>query len=417
MKLARLFTLSCLGLALITGSSSCGGDGDGDGDDEPKPFEESEWKVVVQTAFPLNDSEDGTIEAVRSISIGNYENERDPFANRGDVEVFFDRDDESIVIEMRKFAFSVTEEEAQAEFDKMFVWAYQSPSTIKKPGDMDDEDSCTPLYSQVAPGNADEEDYAAKHLSLPASHPQYEAVKTPWRSGCSFITYYDGLSQPARVGAHIRVHLPRVYDGKVSIETQDNDEEDAYPARGDVVVDGLCGDGDISVTNGNVSVRMCQNLNIAPGCSDTIVADCEAMGWDPACGCTEYGQLKIESRDPHASNILVDIPPNRWIRGILTNEEDSQIPGAETTCNAIVENCDPGTCILNQSDQTPWKATVDFSYPGAPAIAGGGYNISATSKGCAAVPFSTGPSDYNPEAEPNSERRGNVKVCMGCFGQ
>lgn len=412
MKLARFLSLSGLGLTLLTGAASCG-----DGNllpEDASPFQESGWQVVVQTAFPLNDSDDGTVEAVRSVVIGNYEGEMDPFANRGNVEVLYDQDAEVIIIEMRKFAFEVTEEEATTQYNRIHGWGYTSPSTVKKPTDMEDENSCLPLYSQLPSPSADEMDAADKHLALPVSHPMYETLKKPWLNSCYFLMYFDGQSQPARVGTDIRVHLPRTFDGKLSIETQDNDEEDLYPRRGDVKVDGLCGEGDISVTNGNVDIRMCQNLNIAPGCTDSVVAACEEQGWDPACGCTEYGQLKIESRDPNASNITVDIPDGPWIRALLNNEEDSQIPGAEATCNVSVENCGPN-CILDQSDQTPWSATVDFNYPGGAAIAGGGYNIQATSKGCAAVPFVTEPSDYNPESEPPSERRGTVKMCTGCL--
>ncbi len=415
MKIARFLIQTGLSAALIASVTACGG-----GNNQPeeaKPFEESEWQVVVQTAFPLNDSQDGTISAVRSLSIGNYESELDPFANRGNIEVLYDQPGETIVIEMRKFAFEVTEEEAQTQYGKMHAWAYESPANIRKPSDMDDEDSCIPLYSQLPSPSADEEEAASRSLALPVSHPMYAALAGPWRSGCAFIMYFDGLSQPARIGTDIRVHLPIAYTGSLDIETQDNDEEDLYPRRGDVRVDGLCGNGDIAVTNGNVDVRICPNLNIAPGCSAEVVSTCEMQGWDPNCGCTEYGQLKIESRDPFASNITIDVPPGKWIRGLLANEEDSQIPGDEATCVATVEQCDPNTCTLEQSDQTPWKATVDLSYPGAPAIAGGGYNIAATSKGCAAVPYVNGPSDYDPAGEPDSERRGNVRMCMGCLTQ
>ena len=156
----------------------------------------------------------------------------------------------------RKFAFEVTEEEATTQYNRIHGWGYTSPSTVKKPTDMEDENSCLPLYSQLPSPSADEMDAADKHLALPVSHPMYETLKKPWLNSCYFLMYFDGQSQPARVGTDIRVHLPRTFDGKLSIETQDNDEEDLYPRRGDVKVDGLCGEGDISVTNGNVDIRM-----------------------------------------------------------------------------------------------------------------------------------------------------------------
>lgn len=374
--------LSTLAVA-CPGSSGSGDDSGIDGGE--KPFQ-SEWEMVVNAPFPLAD--------IGNVTIGRKEY-MENFANRGDVEVFFDLPTETITIEMRRYAFQLDQAEADDTFSRIQPWAFVASGSPKKPSEMDPADDCT----------------------------------AAWQEGCAFYVYYDGQSQPARTGADIRVHLPAAYRAKVFVETEDNTTETLYPLRGDVKLQNLCGSGDVRVSSGVVDVFLCRELTPGPTCSADAISKCETwqiddgMGnmvdapWDSTCPCTSFGALKVEALDPYAANVTVDIPNSVWAYINLDNRKSGQTPdGYHCTAEVDPSVCGAG-CTVTQSPETPWKALVDLNFPGPSATTGAGYSVNVVSNGCEGVFYADGPSDYNPDADKpeKEEDRGNIKLCTGCL--
>jgi len=370
-KICSAFGLGC-GLALALLSTACNGDDNGTSATGDDPFAvfpfEDEWREVANMPFPLD--------TVRTISIGGRES-NDNFANRGDIEVLFDQDGETIIVEMRKYAMQGDQAEADAAFEKLQLWAYSSTGNPEKPGQMDPEDDCT----------------------------------QGWQDGCKIRVYYDGLSQPVRSGADLRVHLPKDYRYTLNVETEDNTSEDAYKQRGDITVKDLCGSATLRMENGVAKVRMCAGLEEGPTCTSDQISACEDMNWDANCGCTDFGQLKISSLDPFAGNITVDFPAGLWANVAMENT----VAGSE--CLASFENCTGGDCVLDQSPENLAKGKAEYNYPGEPATPGVGYAFNLEANGCETVFYVDDPDDYVADAmdSSKSELRGNLNVCTGCL--
>ena len=392
-SLASIFAITALFASpgCNDGSNTDGGLNEGD-----RPFRE-EWRQVVAKPFPLADMGD-TVKAVKTLTIGRRVGSapNPNFANRGDVEVLFDLDTQDIVIEMRRYAFQATQEEADAVYAKMSLWAYKNGSSPKKPADMAETDNCQ--------------------------------TGEVWPDGCSVYVYYDGQSQPVRIGADLRVHLPKAYRQSITVNTEDNLSETAYQIRGDVTIKDLCGSATVALSSGNTKVRFCRELTPGPTCSQAQIDQCNNFmidmmpaPWDSSCPCTTFGKLGIEAKDPYASNITIDIPyASVWSSMTLRNDKGGQVndpASPEKFCEAKVEGCDAGKCEVEQSNDTPWKAMVALNYPGPSAPAGAGYAITAVSNGCETVLYSDGPEDFDPDAdEPKkSEERGNITICDGCL--
>ena len=357
------------GFALALLATACNGntgDDDTSGTTALQPFE-TEWETVVNTSFPVADI--GTISIGRKVFNEN-------FANRGDIEVAFDQDGETIIVEMRKYTLVGTQDEANAAFDKISLWAYVNSGNPSKPSDMDPADDCT----------------------------------AAWQDGCQVLAYYDGQSQPVRTGVDFKVHLPKAYRGTLNVTTEDNLAEDAYKLRGDVTVLDLCSNGDIELENGVAQIRMCPGLQETPTCSDTLVQECEDLKWDPSgCGCDDFGQLKVASSEPYAANIIIDFPGDSvWANVSLEN--------LASDCLAKFDNCG-GNCTLEQSGETLYKGKAEYNYPGMPAIPGVGFAINAEAGGCAGVFYADGPDDYVDGAmdSPKNETRGDLVTCTGCL--
>ncbi len=362
---------SSLGLASCLLLIACpGGTGTGDDTSGPstlKPYQD-EWREVINTSFPLD--------TVKSISIGRKE-VTENFANRGDVEVIFDLDTETITVELRRYAFQADQAEADAAFDKISAWAYATTKTPKKPSGMDPEDDCS----------------------------------QGWQSGCKLHIYYEGLAQPVRSGADIRVHLPKGYRELLKIETEDNTSQSSYKLRGDVTIKDLCGSATVKMSSGIAKVRMCAGLVEGPTCSDADIAACEDQSWDAKCPCTSFGQLKITSLAPWAANITVDFPGDVWANVSLENTTPA------SDCLAAFENCGAG-CTLEQSPESPDKGKAEYNYPGEPATPGVGYAFQIEANGCETVFYADDPDDFvdGQEESPKDELRGNLNVCTGCLG-
>ena len=393
LTLASLFGLSLLAVA-------CGGKNGSDGEgglEEGQHPQQTEWKKVVDNLpFPL--SGDGK---VSSISIGRLDFNGN-FANRGDVEVYLDNDSETISIEMRVYDFTdditaLGDEEmgVRGTLERLSLWAYVGTANPEKPDQMDQADNCT---------------------------------DTTWKSGCQVLVYYDGQTQPLRMGADLRIHLPKAYRGALDIETEDNDDEPSYPLVSDVIVEGLCGNSDIRLAQGSAKIKMCRELTPAPLCSAEQIATCENFEIDgepaawsnlcTACPAENFGQVKVESVKPWAGNITVDIPTTTWLNANLANEETDRPHDCKPKLSACPEGAD--FCKLNE-DGTGYGVAAEFNYPSPAAASGAGFNLTVKSAGCGPVKYYESPDDWTPQdgenpSEPKEDKiRGQIEVCSGCL--
>jgi hypothetical protein len=389
-SLAPIFGLT-LGLTLLA-AAGCnkGGSGEESGLNTDAHPQETEWKTMVdKLPFPL--SGDG---AVTSISVGGSEYNGN-YANRGDVEVFFDQDAEVITVEMRFYDFSddVTaqgDETVEGTFERMQLWAFVGTGNPSPPDSQSAEDNCS--------------------------------VGT-WKDGCTILSYYKGQTQPVRSGADIRVHLPKKYRGELNVETEDNQGEPDFPRVGNVTVDGLCGSGTIQIAQGTANVKMCRELTPAPTCSAEAIKECENFkdengknaAWSnlcTACPAAQFGQLRIEAVKPWAGNITVDIPTTTWLNANLANEETDK----PHDCKPRLEACTNDVCKLAEGDG--YSVAGEFNYPSPAAASGAGYNLTVKSAGCNPVEYFENEDAWDPDptlAKPKTELHGIINVCTGCL--
>ena len=331
---------------------------------------EGPWEVVVDALpFPLAD--------VHKLTVGRREfNEN--FANRGVVEVLFDHEEETITVEIRKYA--VGDAIDVQDLDRLSLWAF------------------------AVPGNP-----------VPHPEPATDCTQGAWKDDCSIYAYYDGKAQPIRTGMDFRVHLPTGYRGLLLVTTEDNIAEDAWPRRGDVTVHDLCSSGEIALEAGRANVRMCRDLSPAPECPPDDVQACAVFpdgtgseAWSPDCPCDPalYGQLLVRSAQPFAANIVVDVPDDVWLNATLQNTEVAK----PHDCKPKIADCGPN-CQLDDADE--FAITAEFNHPSPAAISGAGFNFTGISGACTGVPFVEpgAPSDQAPD----EELRGFVKLCSGCL--
>ncbi|MEX1366115.1 MAG: hypothetical protein AB1Z98_23520 [Nannocystaceae bacterium] len=354
-----------------------------------------EWRVVADLDFVHTTIEDGDeVVQISDITIGGRE-ANDNFANRGDVIVDFNGMSNRIVIEMRRFTQTTSEDAADIDFENLSLWAFNA--SLGRPQDQDEEDDC---------------------------------VNSGWQSGCEVRVYYDGLSQLSRAGADIRVTLPPEYRYTLNIETEDNVADADYFNRGDVCVSNLFATANITPQSGNVWVTFNPNTSPTPICSDEDIARCEgwtnedemgndvAAPWDPACGCINHGALDVTNRDSSASNITVDIPSNLWTSIRAENTGEMQQTNGEF-CEAVVEL--PGNLEYDATgNDFPWQVSAAANYPGEPAVSGAGYFVSLESSECVPVAYTPSPGDFvglGNGDDQESEERGNIRVCNGCITQ
>ena len=384
-RLASTLVVALLSTLAVACNGGNGTSATDTGDADEKPFQ-GEWEMVVNAPFPLAD--------IGNVTIGRKEY-MENFANRGDIEVYFDLPTETITIEMRRYAFQLDQAEADDTFSRIQPWAFVSSGSPKKPSEMDPADDCT----------------------------------VAWQEGCAFYVYYDGQSQPARTGADIRVHLPAAYRERMILETEDNTVEALYPLRGDVRIRDLCGSANIQLRSGVAEVHLCRDLSPAPTCSADAVAACESWTiddgqggqvpapWDPTCPCASFGALKIEAVEPYAGTITVDLPASVWAYASLDNRDlEQSVDGEHCTAAVDLPGCG-GACAITQSPATPWKLLADLNFPGPSATLGAGYAVNVISNGCGPVPYVDGPEDYDPDADApaKEEKRGDLLLCDGCL--
>ncbi len=386
---------SLLGLTLLMTASCSDGKGDSAEDDAgggEQPWE-TKWETVVNNLpFPLEGAG-----KVASITVGRRETEGN-YANRGNIEVIFDLDQPVITIEMKIYDFTddpafngdpslpATDPASKGTKERMSLWAFIGTPAI--PEDIDPLDDCT---------------------------------KDTWKSGCTIGTYYDGLVQPLRSGADLRVHLPKAYRGKLNVETEDNLNETSYPRLGNITVDGVCGSADIQLSQGTANVKMCRDLEVAPTCPADSIATCETFkdpvtmedaAWASTCPCGPelYGQVKVTSRKPYAANITVDVPSKTWLNVTASNDS----PDKPNECKPTLDACTTAagcTPVVNSE----YSISGEFNYPSPAAAMGAGFNLTVLSAGCGPVKYFEAADDWSADAMPKDEEHGHVKVCTDCL--
>lgn len=339
--------------------------------DDNGPSEEP-WEVVVDgVPFPVAD--------VHVLTVGRKEFAGN-FANRGVVEVLYDHEEETITVEARKYRFGPAGE--LDTLSRLSLWAY------------------------VTTGD-------------PTHHPDPadDCTVGAWRDNCAIYAYYDGKSQPIRIGMDLRVHLPFAWRGRLLVETEDNHAESTWPRRGDVVIDGLCGSGEVALEAGRAEVRLCRELVPAPTCPLDQIEACAGFpdgsaseAWSPACPCgnDQFGQLLVRALQPWAADITVDVPGDVWLSAALGNSA-AVVP----ECEPSIVGCDGPACVLDDDD--PLHIAAEFNYPSPAAPAGAGYHVSVTTGGCTVIPFVNPGEDWSPDQVPQEELRGRVQLCTGCL--
>ncbi|MFY0536819.1 hypothetical protein [Nannocystis pusilla] len=301
---------------------------------------EGSWEVVVDALpFPLAD--------VHKLTVGRREFNTN-FANRGVVEVLFDHEEETITVEIRKYA--VGDGLDVHNLDRLSLWAF------------------------AAPGDP-----------VPHPDPAADCTQGAWMDDCSIYAFYDGKAQPARIGMDFRVHLPTGYRGRLFVTTEDNITEDAWPRRGDVTVHGLCSSGEIALEAGRANVRMCRDLSPAPECPPADVQACATFpdgAWASDCPCDPalFGQLLVRAAQPFAADIVVDVPDDVWLNATLANLEVMR----PHDCKPKMTDCGQN-CQLNDDDE--YAITAEFNYPSSAAPSGAGFNFTVASGACSEVPF------------------------------
>jgi hypothetical protein len=272
----------------------------------------------------------------------------DNFANKGDIEVRYEEGGSEIHVELQRFTFAKSMTDAEQAFGRMSLWAYDLVS-VEKPRDE---------IMQAACGVSDGD-------------------------FCQIRVYYDGLYQPVRDGANLRVTLPRGWDGTLALETADNlIEEPEYPDRGDILVDGLAGNLEVRLDAGRVQVRL-----------------------DPAYA-LQPASIVVEARSGRAAEILVDVPPDNYYTAELANPDAPFDPGCDVAidCEAFPD------CQL-EPDNTLAVARATINYPGLPTPEGSGVHIDLHASACSMIDYADSPADYE---HPATELRGNVRLCSGC---
>ena len=349
-----------------------------------QPYRQA-WTTVADIPFVNAD--------ITTLNVGGIEDSAN-FVNRGDIEIYYTLPDDRIVVQMRKFTFADSDAGAQEDFDRTIPWLYTG--SLESPGEIEADD---PTRNCVY------------------TDPMTGELLAAWPDQCSIRIYFEGQSQKLRVGADMRVFLPAAWEGTLNVATTDNVEEiEDYPDRGNVTVLGLRGTSSIEVDSGDVNVRLADSTEPVPVCSAQQNADCDAVGWDtndPSCAaCQVFGRVAVTTRGEQPTSITVDAPSDLWINGTLDNTQPGLSPSTEPNCDANID-CDAfGGCVFLEEDvNKPWRRRVELNQPSA-SLAGLGFNINIASGACAPVKYADGPDDY---LMPKEKDGGQTTLCSGCL--
>lgn len=379
-----------------------GNDGGSGSCNAQTPFVD-DWEVVFDGPLAAELGGDNAPLNVATMIVGGTVVE-DNFMNRGDIEVYYTLppiDPANGIgmmrVEMQRFTGACDQADAQENFASIQPWIYAS-SSVSPPGELDPAEECT--------------------------------ATTSFYSGCRIRVYYNGLTQPARDGANIRVFLPQNYRGTINATTEDNLwPEGTYFKRSNVIMKDLFGEANVQLESGTVQVKLAENILPAPFCdprpeeNQEFNADCENFvnpdtmepaPWDKDCGCADkLGVLNVDTIEPESANITVDAPADFWTTINASNQQPGQTVGdsclAEVMCDDFT-SCEKDSARCTDSE--PWACAAITNKPSG-ALDNTGYSLSLTSTNCADVPFHASPNDAG--TDPQTEQRGNVTVCSGCL--
>lgn len=373
MRLETLLPLVLLG-SLAPG---CGDNRFGGGDDDPdlgefRPFV-GDWEKPETIQLPFTADGDYAITTLRigGTAVGTGQN----FANRGDIVVVYDADPGEMLIETRKFTHARSTEGAEADFARLQLWLsdanFEQPPPVPQLGD----DTC--------------------------------AVGM-WRDGCGIRTWYDGQSQEARSGMDLRVHLPSDFLARIEVTTEDNDIDEDYQRRGDVCLWDLPASAKVNLAQGEVLVKMADDVIATPTCAEEDIAACDAVEWANDCPCFAKGDSPSSVRiEGQRSDIGVSLPSSTFAKVFVENREGQ--PPQRDACSAAIDV--PGA-VLEPSDK-PWKQVGVIASRGSET---GALEVSAFSDECDSVFHVESPDFYVPGGDGQEDpRRGDITVCDGCI--
>ena len=349
---------------------------------------QDDWTVEIDQPFDAV--------AVQTLVIGGSQY-ADNFANRGNITVQYAATDR-IRVQMRRFTSASDQSGADADFDRLSLWAYQTLGNPSPPSQMD--------------------------ASLGCIDPDGQAQ---WRDGCQIRVYYDGQVQLGRSGADFRVTLPETFTGDLVLGTEDNDADPDYQDRGNVCVEGLAGSGEIELGAGQAFVSLAADLNPFPICASEDIQACEEAGWISSCPCLALAgvgnTLVVRGGDGRAADATVDVPEQLWGRYSLRNEMDGQDSDPDAPDGAgCVSSVDAGSGVLLPAESTdlsaaPWLNEGLLNQPPEPGLQGAGYGITLQSDRCEVVLGTEHPEDFGGTGngdQQEAHERGNLSVCAGC---
>lgn len=379
MSKIRFASASLLALGLLFSSVSCVNPTNTPGDLAPY---RGDWEEVANWPFYLT--------ASSTINIGGRK-DSDNFANRGNIEVYYSLDTDQIIIQMRKFTFADDDATAADDYAKMSAWINVGSKVPTE--ELDPEDAC--MYTD--PENGEQ----------------------LWQENCGVHLYYDGQTQKLRVGADIRVFLPKTFEGLINVVTEDNVAElEDYPDRGDVTIVGLPGSADIEVDSAIVQVILADGTEPVPACTADLNQQCADVGWDtmdPMCtACVDFGRVHVTTRGEQPIQATIDGPANLWINVTMKNSAPGLVPSSDPLCEATIDCDDFGDdgCFWIDNDiAKPFNRRAELNKPDA-ALEGLGYNINVEAGACAVIEAVEGPDDYE---MPGASLRGELRMCTGCL--
>jgi hypothetical protein len=323
-----------------------------------------DWEQVIDVPF---DSQ-----KVAKMQIGGY-SEKNNFANRGDVEVYFTEENRIRVLMRRIAVDDESEDYPMQVVSRIVPWAY----AISAPKDPDD----------LSPSDMD------KNCTTDA-----------WLDGCMLLAYFEGAVQPAAVAADFRVYVPKDWDGDLTIVTEDflHDGEN-FPKRADVKVKGFIGRVNVAAESGEIRLERNGDGPVALDCTAEQVAACNDVAWDlGSCMCKVFPRVDVETLG--AANVFVNYSDRKMIGTAYGRNDDATLPQGNTTeCKVEVACSEFENCEVLENPE-PWQLREAINLA----------NIANTSVGmgarvvvrrCEEVSFS------DAQGETQSEGRGFVYFC------